>query len=43
MKFMSQIQKIFVALLFVAVYFCLLPVASAGHLEDIVERGTQFA
>jgi len=40
MKFMSQIQKIFVALLFAAGYFCLLPVAFAGHLEDIAARGT---
>lgn len=40
MKLRSQSVKILSALLFAAAYFCLLPVAFAGHLEDIAARGT---
>ena len=40
MKFWNRTAKIFVALFFAAACFYSLPVALAGHLEDIAARGT---
>ena len=40
MNFRNHTTKIFAVLLFAAAYFCSLPIALAGHLEDIAARGT---